>query len=173
MAGQIELYTHFPIIPNLVHTLQSEFNINLCATYLLESQFMQDRHKFFAGVMSAMSCMVNLECPHINLLSKMDLVNKNSREMERYEQVDPSLLEGAGGSGKFKALNQAMVQLVSLSLTISRAGSEAKAGEQIEDYNMVQFIPLDVTDEDSITYVLSHIDNAIQFGGEIQVYKSR
>lgn len=27
---------------------------------------------------------------------------------------------------------------------------------------MVQFLPLDVTDEDSIGIVLSHIDNAIQ-----------
>lgn len=33
---------------------------------------------------------------------------------------------------------------------------------QIEDFNMVQFLPLDVTDEDSIGTVLSHIDNAIQ-----------
>ena len=29
---------------------------------------------------------------------------------------------------------------------------------------MVQFIPLDITDEDSLQYVLSHIDNAIQYG---------
>lgn len=115
--GQIELYTHFPIMSQLVKTLTNEFNINLCATYLLESQFMQDRHKFFAGVMSAMSCMINLECPHVNILSKMDLVNKNSREMERYEQVDPSLLQGAGGKGKWKALNEAMVQLVRVKIS--------------------------------------------------------
>ena len=35
---------------------------------------------------------------------------------------------------------------------------------QIEDFNMVQFLPLDVTDEESIGVVLSHIDNAIQYG---------
>ena len=29
---------------------------------------------------------------------------------------------------------------------------------------MVQFLPLDVTDEDSMQLVLSHIDNAIQYG---------
>jgi len=29
---------------------------------------------------------------------------------------------------------------------------------------MVQFLPLDVTDEDSVGVVLSHIDNAIQYG---------
>lgn len=35
---------------------------------------------------------------------------------------------------------------------------------QIEDFNMVQFLPLDVTDEDSVGVVLSHLDNAIQYG---------
>lgn len=35
---------------------------------------------------------------------------------------------------------------------------------QIDDYNMVSFIPLNINDEDSITAVLSHIDNAIQYG---------
>jgi hypothetical protein len=35
---------------------------------------------------------------------------------------------------------------------------------QIEDFNMVSFLPLDVTDEDSVGLVLSHIDNAIQYG---------
>ena len=29
---------------------------------------------------------------------------------------------------------------------------------------MVAFLPLNVTDEDSITAILSHVDNAIQFG---------
>ena len=29
---------------------------------------------------------------------------------------------------------------------------------------MVQFLPLDVTDEDSVGLILSHIDNAIQYG---------
>lgn len=32
---------------------------------------------------------------------------------------------------------------------------------QIEDYNMVQFIPLDATSEDSVGDVLSYIDHAL------------
>jgi len=35
---------------------------------------------------------------------------------------------------------------------------------QIDDHNMVQFLPLDATDEDSVDAVLSHLDNAIQYG---------
>lgn len=33
---------------------------------------------------------------------------------------------------------------------------------------MVQFIPLDITDEHSIEYVLSHADNAIQYGEDLE-----
>ena len=137
-TGQIELYTHFPIMTKLVELLTRQLDIRLCATYLLESQFMEDRTKFFSGVMSAMSCMINLECPHINILSKMDLVKggKSKRELSRFVFVlwfafewfivtnlnrfvdpDPTLLSdevNARTNPKFHALNEAIVRLVSL-----------------------------------------------------------
>ena len=45
-VGQIELYTHHPFLPTLVQNL-SRIGIRTCAVYLLESQFMEDRYKFF------------------------------------------------------------------------------------------------------------------------------
>ena len=33
---------------------------------------------------------------------------------------------------------------------------------------MINFIPLNVKDEESIEYVLSHIDNAVQYGEDIE-----
>jgi hypothetical protein len=83
-TGQIELYTHFPIMSILVRHFQ-QLGIRLGAAYLLESQFMEDKSKFFSGVLSAMSCMINLEVPHINILSKMDLVKGRvrRRDMDR------------------------------------------------------------------------------------------
>ncbi|PWN54063.1 hypothetical protein IE53DRAFT_309116 [Violaceomyces palustris] len=156
--GQIELYTHFPIMTKLTRILQDQYNFKICATYLLESQFMDDKTKYFAGVLSAMSAMINLEVPHLNIMSKMDLVEKGEtaeeakagrrREMERYFDPDPLLLVGEVNSKtnpKFHSLNQAIVQL-------------------IDDFSMVSFMPLDVTDEDSVGTILSHIDNAIQYG---------
>lgn len=49
-AGQIELYTHHPFLPTLVQHL-TRLNIRVCAAYLIESQFMEDRYKFFRFVM--------------------------------------------------------------------------------------------------------------------------
>lgn len=110
-------------MPRLIQTL-SQANIRTCAAYLLDSQFMEDKNKFFAGVLSAMSCMINLEVPHINILSKMDLVKNNSgtstklkKDVDRYLMSDPMLIQEEAQSEtnpKFQALNSALVQLVGL-----------------------------------------------------------
>lgn len=50
------------------------WNFAVCGVYCLESQFIEDKSKYFSGVLSAMSAMINLEIPHINVMTKMDLV---------------------------------------------------------------------------------------------------
>ena len=50
--GQIELYTHHPFLPTLVKHLNRQ-GIRTCAAYLLESQFMEDKYKFFRSVIFA------------------------------------------------------------------------------------------------------------------------
>ncbi|KAA1466186.1 ATP-binding protein Fet5 [Dentipellis sp. KUC8613] len=163
--GQIELYTHHPFLPTLVKNL-NRLGMRTCGVYLLESQFMEDKYKFFSGVLSAMSAMVNLEIPWINIMSKMDLVTnstedpaggrngiRTTRNIARYLEPDPLLLaappgrgnEASPGDSRFHALNQAIVQL-------------------IEDHPLVSFLPLDLTNPDSIETVLSNIDFTMQYG---------
>ncbi|KAF9498427.1 ATP-binding protein Fet5 [Pleurotus eryngii] len=162
--GQIELYTHHPFLPDLVRNLQ-RLGFRVSATYLIESQFMEDRYKFFSGVLSAMSAMVNLEIPWINIMSKMDLVTANTddpssgarngirrkKDIARYLDPDPLLLATTRGqeasvpNPRFHALNQAIVHL-------------------IEDHPLVSFLPLDLSSPDSLETVISHIDYTMQYG---------
>ncbi|KAL4752504.1 hypothetical protein BDW72DRAFT_63385 [Aspergillus terricola var. indicus] len=165
MPGQIELYTHVPLLPSLVQFLSraGPLNINLCAAYLLESTFVIDKAKFFAGTLSAMSAMLMLEMPHVNILTKMDQVREmvTRRELKRFARVDVQLLldnkeaedsansdpmskESLMSGGSFDKLNRAVAQL-------------------IDDFSMVSFLQLEVQDEDSVAAVLSHIDDAIQY----------
>lgn len=171
MPGQIELYTHVPIVPALVkHLTRGSLNISMCAAYLLESTFIVDRPKFFAGTLSAMSAMLMLEMPHVNILSKMDLVKGTvaRKDMKRFIEADAGLLEddpdaeentldtpgdatgevsashNVMGGASFKKLNKAVAAL-------------------IDEYSMVSFLQLDVQDEDSVGAVLSYIDDCIQF----------
>ncbi|KAF9889219.1 ATP binding protein [Aspergillus nanangensis] len=164
MPGQIELYTHVPLLPSLVQFLSraGPLNINMCAAYLLESTFVIDKAKFFAGTLSAMSAMLMLEMPHVNILTKMDQVRDmvSRREMKRFTAVDvqslqdqdddqdmtadPSSTNALLSGGSFKQLNRAVGQL-------------------IDDFSMVSFLQLNVQEEDSVAAVLSYIDDAIQY----------
>lgn len=144
--GQIELYTHFPIMARICEALQ-RWNFRVCGIYLLESQFVEDKAKFFSGVLSATSAMINLEIPHINIFSKMDLVQDQSN-FDRFLNPDPYLIEEDVPStrdAKFHSLNQAIVHMV-------------------ESQSMVSFLPLDITDENSVAAIVSHVDNAVQYG---------
>ncbi len=42
--------------------------------YCLDSQFVAEMPKFVAGTLSALSAMVQLELPHVNVLTKVDLI---------------------------------------------------------------------------------------------------
>ena len=47
--------------------------------YCLDAQFASDGPKFVAGALQALSAMVQLELPHINVLTKVDLLAEDSK----------------------------------------------------------------------------------------------
>ncbi len=153
LPGQIELYTHFTIIKQLCGEL-ARLGYRVCGVYLLDSQFVEDVDKFFSGVMSAMAAMVQLEIPHVNVLTKMDLLGDlaDSPELDRFFDVDPTLLldsVNTQSNPKYHLLNSAVVRL-------------------IEEFNMVSFVPLNIKEEETIEYVLSMIDVATQYGEDLE-----
>ena len=77
--GQIELYTHLNVMHTLVEQLQ-EWNFRVCGVFLLDSNFMLESAKFISGTMTALAAMVNLAIPHVNVLTKMDLLSKASKK---------------------------------------------------------------------------------------------
>lgn len=149
--GQIELFTHVPVLRNFVEYLKRK-NFTVCAVYLLDSQFVSDVTKYISGCMASLSAMIQLELPHINILSKMDLVS-NKKDVEDYLNPEAAVL--------LSQLNREMAP---------RFGKLNKAlADLVDDYSMVNFIPLDLRKESSIQYVLSNIDNCIQYGEDADV----
>ena len=47
---------------------------NVCAVFCLDSHFITDSAKFIAGCFQALSTMVALELPHLNVLTKVDVL---------------------------------------------------------------------------------------------------
>ena len=75
--GQLELYSHVSIMRTLVDLLQRQAGYRLVGLYLIDSQFLAEPSKFISGVLSCLTAMVKLELPHINVLSKMDLLKQS------------------------------------------------------------------------------------------------
>ena len=148
LPGQIELYTHHShILPPILSHLRFNHGFALCATYLLESQFILQPEKFFAGALSAMSAMIMLECSHLNILSKVDLVKGEvpRGRLKQFLAGDTGIYKATKGMNqKFHRLNEAIVRLV-------------------EDFGMVEFLPLDAGDPDTVETILSYIDDATQW----------
>lgn len=62
-----------------------QWDFRVCGVFLIDSQFMVECSKFFSGILSALSAMVQLEIPHVNVMTKMDLLSKKQmKEIERY-----------------------------------------------------------------------------------------
>eukprot|EP00741_Cyanophora_paradoxa_P019866 tig00000217_g19174.t1 len=155
--GQIELYSHLPVMRSLAENLQ-RWGFNVCAVCLLDSHFLSDAAKFIAGSTMCLSAMVGLALPHVNVVTKMDLLPKKlKKRIESYLDPDvPALVEELTNQtgDRFRALNSAVASLM-------------------EDYSMVQFVPLDYSDEDGLANLLVEIDNAIQYGEDAETREAR
>lgn len=153
--GQIELYTHMNTIKHLVELLQ-QWNFNICGVFLVDAQFMVDGPKFLSGTMAALSVMVNIEIPHVNVLSKMDLLTKSARNrLDSYLDPDPhALLQDnettSTWNSKYRKLTEALGQL-------------------IEDFSLVRFHPLNIRDNENLSDLLLTINNVIQYGEDADV----
>lgn len=154
--GQIELYTHLTAMRKLIRMLQN-WNFNICSVFLVDVQFMTDGAKFLSGTMSALSVMVNLELPHLNILSKMDLLGKaGRRQLDRFLEPDSHAIMGdiESNSNKFNEKHRKLTEAI---------------GKLIEDYSLVRFTPLNLKDQESISDVLITIDNILQYGEDLDV----
>eukprot|EP01090_Pellita_catalonica_P017907 TRINITY_DN5566_c0_g1_i1.p1 TRINITY_DN5566_c0_g1~~TRINITY_DN5566_c0_g1_i1.p1 ORF type:complete len:270 (+),score=30.63 TRINITY_DN5566_c0_g1_i1:682-1491(+) len=152
--GQIELFTHYSYIKRLSDQFES-WGYNPCAVYLLDSHFVSDAAKFISGVMMCLSVMYKMELPHTNLLTKIDLwkmEGKSKNDMPKYlnPDIDSLVYDLSKTTDKrFLRLNK-------------------EIGELLRNDPLVGFVPLDAADPDSIRYALSHVDNSMQYGENLE-----
>merc|ERR1719379_983944 len=83
--GQIELYSHLTVMRDIVDMLQN-LDYRVAGVYCIDINFIEDASKFLAGALAALTAMVNLELPHINVLTKCDLLGQSEEEQEDLEK---------------------------------------------------------------------------------------
>lgn len=152
MPGQVELYTHHSSVRSILQTLLKQGH-RLTAVHLVDAHHCSEPAKFISVLLVTLSTMVQLELPQVNLLSKVDLIESYGRldfSLDFYTDVlDPSRLiphlehqEGTSAFAQRHAkLNAAIIELV-------------------EDFSLVNFGTLNVSDRGSMTRALRSIDKA-------------
>lgn len=148
--GQIELYSHLSVMREVVDMLQG-LDFRVAGVYCLDINFIEDPPKFLAGGLAALTAMVNLELPHINVLTKCDLL-KEETDVDKFLEADTDAIINDLKSSmqpKYKNLTEAM-------------------GSLLDEYSLVSFVQLNREDEDSIELVLAHVNNCIQYGENLE-----
>ena len=143
--GQIELFSHLDVLPRIIEML-NEKGYHLTAVFLLDSQFMIDPSKFLSGGLVALSAMTMLEIPHLNLLSKCDLLSSDQKEMiELFTDMDTLSLGASIKKGtKLEKLTEKICEL-------------------IDNFNLLQFYPFDIKDNDTVSSIATEIDILLQY----------
>ncbi|NXI40306.1 GPN2 GTPase, partial [Galbula dea] len=154
--GQVELYTHHSALKNIFAQL-AKWNFRLAAVHLVDSHYCTDPGKFISVLCTSLSTMLHVELPHVNVLSKVDLIEQYGKlafNLDYYTEVlDLSYLLDHLASDSFfrhyRRLNERLVQL-------------------IEDYSLVSFVPLNVQDKESMKQVMQAVDkaNGYSFGDQ-------
>ncbi|CAL9706010.1 unnamed protein product [Knipowitschia caucasica] len=146
--GQVELYTHQSSVKDVFAQL-AKWHFRLTAVHLVDSHYCTDPAKFISVLCTSLSTMLHVELPHVNILSKMDLIEQYGKlafNLDFYTEVmDLSFLLDHLASDpffkRFRRLNK-------------------KLTEVIQDYGLVSFVPLNVQDKESMTQVLRAVDKA-------------
>ncbi|XP_065838240.1 GPN-loop GTPase 2-like isoform X2 [Oscarella lobularis] len=146
--GQVELYTHHNAVRNIVQRLLKS-NHRLAAVHLVDSHYCSDPAKFVSVLLTSLTTMIQLELPHVNVLSKVDLIEQCGQlsfGLDFYTNVlDLSFLVDRLHDDPFFSRHKKM--------------NEAICGV-IEDYSLVSFITLNIQDKQSVANVVKAVDKA-------------
>lgn len=149
LPGQVELYTHHAGMQAIVGKLVKA-DYRLASVNLVDSFYVSDAAKFVAVLMMSLSSMLRLELPHVNVLSKMDLIKQYGKlqfgidfytDVLELNYLCDALDQERFLSGKFKSLNR-------------------KICDVVQDFSLVSFQPLNIQKRASIIKCIQAVDRA-------------
>eukprot|EP00040_Diaphanoeca_grandis_P023423 m.127362 g.127362 ORF g.127362 m.127362 type:complete len:272 (+) comp29267_c0_seq4:267-1082(+) len=147
--GQVELFIHNEAMRKITEKMVDEWGIKLCAVNLIDSMQCNDASRYISALAVSLSMMLQLELPHVNVLSKIDLLETLGElpfSLEFYSEVmDTSYLTQVLAddpvTAKFGQLTSAIASCV-------------------QDFGLVQFKPMSIKDAESVFAVSTLIDRA-------------
>lgn len=147
--GQVELYTHHASMSRIFERLERE-GYHLVTVNLIDSHYCSEPAKFVSTLLLALNMMLRMGLPHVNVLSKADLLKKHEDKLhfslDYYTDVLDlkyllEVLDDTPSLKRYKKLNAAICSMV-------------------EDYALVSFHLLDSRSTESMLRLRNHIDKA-------------
>lgn len=187
--GQIELYTHHKSVQNIVKTLQTTLDARLCSIHLVDSYYCSQPHVFISAALHCASTMLRLGLPHVNVLSKVDLLTQygdlpfnldfftemtNLQPLLRYlhegsiptDFNDSDLNDDYGDDSNVESSNNTQLPPAPKSPWAGDAmrakfyGLTSGLCEVLEDFGMISFTALNIEDAQTVGRVLVQVDKA-------------
>lgn len=89
LPGQVELSTNHPALKRILETLEKQLGLRFVAVHLTDATHITDASRYVSILILALRAMLQLELPHVNVLSKVDLlgqtyISRSKRSLGRY-----------------------------------------------------------------------------------------
>ncbi|CAA7396736.1 unnamed protein product [Spirodela intermedia] len=147
--GQVELFFLHSNAKSVISKLTKKMDLRLTAVHLVDSHLCSDPGKYVSALLLSLTTMLHLELPHINVFSKIDLIESYGKlafNLEYYTDVqDLSYLQyhldQDPRSAKYRKLTKELCDV-------------------IEDFSLVNFTTLDIQDKESVGNLVKLIDKS-------------
>lgn len=154
LPGQVELFTHHPSLREIIAAVR-RWRLDPVSVNFIDSFLCQDADKYVSALLLSLNVMCALELPHVNLLSKADLAR------------DAAAAGGGRVPAEFYAEEGALEAIVQRKREEGDSEAHVRLTEAViglvEDYSMVCFTPVTVTERDSLMGAVDLIDKAAGF----------
>lgn len=147
--GQVELYTHNNSVRNIIEKLEKQGSTRLCAVNLVDAHYCSDPSKYVAVCLTSLNTMMKIELPHINILSKADLI-------EKYGKLD----FGIDFYTEVLDLQYLIDQMPDDPFTKKHKKLTKAITDLVQDYGLVSFVPLSVDSKEMMLNVKNAVDKA-------------
>ncbi|CAH1421216.1 unnamed protein product [Lactuca virosa] len=145
--GQVELFFLHSNAKKVIMQLIKKLDLRLTAVHLIDAHLCSDPGKYVSALLLSLSTMLHMELPHVNVLSKIDLIENYGKlafNLDFYMDVqDLSYLQHHVDqdprSSKYRKLTKELCEV-------------------IEDFGLVNFTTLAIQDKESVTNLVKLID---------------
>ena len=161
--GQVELYTHHQGARNIASALCAS-GFRMVVVYLVDAPYCLQRTTYISATFLALATMLHMELPHVNVLSKVDLVSENSIDLDLdfnfsfthlHSDVRPvGETDDAANRPTCKFVGRLEERYVKFHETLT---------EMIEDFQLVHFETLTIMEPASIKRLAEILDKTVGY----------